>query len=93
MSLDTSTLWGPGTYQHTTADTGTFYFNVITGNIWVTSIIDGREGWSYGFLNKNGHFEYKHNESRYIEHPNWAMLSFGPDYSSLGAEAHSNMEL
>ncbi|KAE8796948.1 hypothetical protein D1007_27899 [Hordeum vulgare] len=92
MSLDTSTLWGPGTYQHTTADTGTFYFNVIAGNSWVTSIIDGREGWSYGFLNKNGHFEYKHNESRYIEHPNWAMLSFGPDYSSLGAQAHSNME-
>ncbi|KAE8796955.1 hypothetical protein D1007_27906 [Hordeum vulgare] len=44
MSLDTNTLWGPGTYQHTTAYTGTFYFNVITGNSWVTSIIDGREG-------------------------------------------------
>jgi len=54
----------------TTAESGTFYLTIKHGEHWVTLVIDGREGWCYGLLNKNGKFEFKHTQyphSKYMK--------------------------
>lgn len=45
---------------YTTAVSGTFYLTIRHGDDWVTLVIDGREGWCYGFKNRFGAFEFKH---------------------------------
>jgi hypothetical protein len=88
MILDISEIFGEHKVIYTTVIDDTFYliFTCTEGGryYWVTLIIDGRDGWNYGFKNVQGHFEYKHGGVPYILHPDRTMLDFPGDYSQEG---------
>ena len=88
--LDCSRIFGPKKVTFTTVVEGTFLFNISYTESkpsgapkahQVSVIIDGREGWNYGFRNRHGFYEFKHKHSDYIVHLERVMIDIYPDYS------------
>lgn len=93
--LNVSSIVGYNKLIYTTAVKGSFFINFTCTephqakddaiHHWVRLVVDCKEGWCFGFVNRNGHFEFKHKHRiPYIIHNDREMLDFQGDYSPKG---------